>query len=650
MITLSAVSAAHGLRVLFQDVTLQIVPGRRIGLVGPNGAGKTTLLEMIAGDRPVTDGEISRAKDARVGYLRQDVAETRGRTVLDEVLAAAGDVKGLERRLRELEAAIADDATGDDRLLAAYGDAQDRFERLGGYEIESRARKVLAGLGFAQDQMERDVGTFSGGWMMRIALARLLLSAPDVLLLDEPTNHLDLESVEWLEAFLAAYDGAIVIVSHDRDFLDATCNRIVELDRQTATEYVGNYASFVEQRALRIEQQRAAARNQQRKIAQDEEFIARFRYKAKKAGQVQSRIKRLERTERIDAPAGRRKSVSFRFPEPPRCGREVVTLDGVVKRYGDNVVYDGLDLVLERGHKIALVGPNGAGKSTLLKLIAGAVRPDDGAVRYGHNVRLAYYAQHALDQLDAGKTALQEVAATLDTSRVNPRSVLGAFLFSGEDADKRVGVLSGGEKARLALAKLLANPANLLCMDEPTNHLDVASRDVVEDALADYAGTVVLITHDRHLIRSVADMVIEVRDGRAHVHLGDYEAYLDRVAGSSPDVDGPAPAPSPEARDGQERRKRDEAERRNQVYQATKDLRRKVERVEKQLAEAEAEVAELNRTLADPDVYADAERVKELVARHNAAKDRSAALMEEWERLETALDHASTEAGAGPVR
>ncbi len=643
MITLSSVGAAHGLRVLLSDVSLQIVAGRRIGLVGPNGAGKTTLLHMIAGERAADEGEVNRAKGTRVGYLRQDVAETRGRSVLDEVLGAADEVQALERRLRELEARIgADDADGD-ALLEEYGEVQERYEQLGGYELESRAKKVLAGLGFAEDQMQRDVGTFSGGWMMRIALARLLLSAPDVLLLDEPTNHLDLESVEWLETFLASYEGAVLIVSHDRDFLNATCNRIAELDGGSITEYVGDYASFVEQRELRLEQLRAASRNQQRKISQEERFIERFRYKASKASQVQSRIKKLERTERIEEPDDRRKTMSFRFPEPPRSGRDVVHLEGVAKHYGDHTVYEGLDLVLERGQKIVLVGPNGAGKSTLLKLIAGAVEADGGELRYGHNVRLAYYTQHALDQLDPSKTALDEVAATVETSKVNPRGVLGAFLFSGEDAEKSVSVLSGGEKARLALAKLMADPANLLCMDEPTNHLDVASRDIVEDALVSFPGTVVLITHDRHLIRSVADTIIEVRDGRATVHPGDYESYLYRAAKAAGSAPAVADASRPAA-GGSE--KRVEAESRNRRHRETKELRKRLERVTDELGRAEGEIAELNATLADPTVYENPERVKELLARHSHLKDRSSELMGEWETLETALEEATSKAAS----
>jgi ATP-binding cassette, subfamily F, member 3 len=643
LVTLSGVAKSHGAQHLFSGVSLQIGTGRRIAIVGPNGAGKTTLLEIITGDQEADTGTVTRGRDVVIGYLRQEVAEVRGRSALAEVLAGAGAVSGIERRMRHIEAELAEASEEDElaELMDEYGRLQHRFEALGGYNLEAEARRIMGGLGFADADIERPIETFSGGWMMRIALARLLLQNPDLLLLDEPTNHLDLASVEWLQGFLAEYAGAVVLVSHDRDFVNAVVNRVAELHAGALTEYVGDYADFVEQREARIEQLERAAAAQQRKVAQVERFIERFRYKASKARQVQSRIKSLDRLERVSSPAPRARSVKFRFPEPPRSGRSVIRLNGIVKRYGAHTVYDGLDLELERGQKVALIGPNGAGKSTLLKILAGVLPFEAGSRELGLNVQVAYFAQHQIEALNPTNSVFDELAGSAPRmSTAEMRRLLGAFLFSGDAVEKPVGVLSGGEQTRLALAKLMADPANLLCLDEPTNHLDISSRDVLEDALNAFPGTIVLITHDRYLIRSVANVIIEVNGGQATIYPGDFEYYAAKRGldiesrGAVEGVATPrgieaAPERPRESATAAAARRRREAEERNRRYRQTRDLRDARERLADEARGASEEVARTSERLADPAVYANGDAVRELIERHNAARDRADRLEQE---------------------
>jgi ATP-binding cassette, subfamily F, member 3 len=681
VLSCSDLQVTLGSRTLFSGVTLRFPPGTCTALVGGNGTGKTTLLRTLIGELQPDRGSVTRPKDLRIGWLPQDVVDDVGATttVLEHVLEGAVHLRALEARLRELETHIADhDAPDHDALLAAYATAQDRFATLGGYELESEAHRVLAGLGFAPDDAHRDTAELSGGWRVRVALARLLLAKPDLLVLDEPTNHLDLDTITWLESTLRQLPGALLLVSHDRDFIDATADVIVELAAGTATAYevrsgtmaaeLGPFTSFVTQREERLQSLRAAKAQQDRVIAQQERFVERFRYKASKARQVQSRLKQLDKLDRIEVPDHKALVARFAFPEPPRSGRVVAEVSGLTVRYGELTVLDGVDLVIERGRTVALIGPNGAGKTTLLRSLLGQVPAAAGTVTLGSNVEVAVVDQHQAEVMDLDKTVLEEFRTALgDRHRaINHRTMLGAFGFPGDLADRKVLELSGGERTRLGLAKVMASPVNLLLLDEPTNHLDLASRDVLEDAVAAYPGTVVLITHDRHVIRSTADVIVEFAGGGLRVFEGTYEELLERRGvgarpagvtaaigggGSRPTTSaGTGVAPAPGARAPLRRdpdAKRREAERRNARYRATRTLKRQVAEVERQLTAVEAEIAELTRTLADPDIYADGERVKDLVARHGAAKDEAAALLGRWERAQSELEEAEAAADAG---
>jgi len=653
LLSVDGISKTIGERTLIRSASFHVRAGDCIGLVGPNGTGKTTLLRLLMGEVGADSGTMARSRTTRIGYLPQQWSPIEGKSVLAHALDVNRQLQALREELRDLEAELrrGTEPTHAEQLAYRQCRLLEELERLGGYDLEARGRKILAGLGFKSEWLERPVSTLSGGWLMRLELARLLLEEPDLLLLDEPTNHLDLESLLWLESFLLNTRSAVILISHDRAFLNRLVGRVFELEQGLFAEYSGNYDAYVKEKALRRETLLAAKRNQDGQVRQIERFIARNRYRKDRARQVQSRIKTLDRMDQIEL-AETAATVRFQFPEPVRSGRRVLELEAVDKAYGDYPVYTGVSLVVERGDRIALLGPNGAGKSTLLKVLAGVEAIDRGRRCLGSSVQLGYYAQHQWEQLDSSKTVLEEAQGVAgDLTRSQVRGLLGAFLFRGDEVEKPVAVLSGGEKARLTLVKLLMARPNLLLLDEPTNHLDIASREVLENALLEFAGTLCFISHDREFINAIATKILVIEAGQLHLLPGNYDDFerlwrarvfaaeaLPDSAGSPVARSEQGSGPDASGRRGEQVRKRVEAQRRNDLYRLKQPQAQRLRQVEADLAAVHARLDQLSARLADPATYSGGEDIKQLQLDYRQCRLEAERLSRAWEEVSLALE------------
>jgi ATPase subunit of ABC transporter with duplicated ATPase domains len=543
MISFANINKQYGKQLLFVEASFQLNPGEKVGLVGPNGAGKTTIFRMIVGDEAPDDGEVTVPRKLTIGYFRQDVEEMSGRSVLDEAIAGSGRAGALHHELEELQHAMADPARADDmdKILARFGEVQEEYDHLGGYALESQAREVLHGLGFEDDRIDGDVGALSGGWKMRVAMARVLLGRPDVLLMDEPTNHLDIESIIWLESFLKTHEGALLMTSHDREFMNRIVSKIAEIDSGEITVYSGNYDFYERERQLREANKEAAYARQQAMLAKEQRFIDRFKTHAAKAAQVQSRIKALDKIEKLELPK-QRVVVRFDFKPPPRSGDQVAVIEDLHKAYGKRVIYDGFNLTIRRGERWAVMGRNGAGKTTLLKMLSGALAPDDGEIRLGASLKMGYFAQQSLDLLDADLTVIEQLQKDFPREGLGAlRSLAGAFQFSGDDVDKKIRALSGGEKSRLVMARMLFDPPNFLVLDEPTNHLDLATKEMLVESLGKFDGTMIFVSHDRTFLRGLSNRVLELggesgTDSNPHAYPGSYIEYVERTGHEAPGI------------------------------------------------------------------------------------------------------------------
>jgi ATP-binding cassette subfamily F protein 3 len=630
-----------GGRELFKDIGFRIGPHDRIGLVGSNGAGKSTLLKTLLGEVTPDSGEVAKAKYVSVGYLPQEGMHARGRSLYQEAESVFGDLITLNRDIEQVHARMAEVSHETEEfveLLEIYGELQHKLEDADAFRLKANIEKVLMGLGFGIDDFGRATEEFSGGWQMRIALAKLLLQQPSLLLLDEPTNHLDLDSLRWLEEYLKTYEGAVMIVSHDRRFLDFLTTRTFALSRGELTVYAGNYSFFEHEQAERIIQLKAAQANQQQQIKQTERFIERFRYKATKARQVQSRIKQLEKLDIIEVEDGE-EEIHFRFPEPPAGGRSVLELRDVRKSYGSIVVFDGVDFDIDRGDRIAFVGVNGAGKSTMSRIIAGIERLDGGTRKLGHNIAVSYFAQHQADELNPDAEVLQTVdEVATGEIRKRLRSLLGSFLFHGDDVFKKVRVLSGGEKSRLALAKMLLQPANLIIMDEPTNHLDMRSKAVLQEAIRNFSGSVVIVSHDRDFLDPLVNKVVEFKKGSVRTYLGNVSEYIEKTRAQKSAPGQPPADAAPRSAMSPKERKRLEAEQRQRRYERTRPVQKKLEETEQTIGRKEDRKKEIEQLMADPEFYRDEERVKAITHEHKTLQQELTDFYYRWNELTQELE------------
>jgi ATP-binding cassette, subfamily F, member 3 len=648
MLSISNLSKGYGEQVLFTNMSFNVGSRDRIAIIGPNGSGKTTIFEIIAGNVVPDSGSVAMRKDVTVGYARQEISPFSKDKLLEHVTAASTRLLGMEHRIRVLQEALAEGGEDEDpeQILRELGELQHKYETAGGYNIVHEAEVILCGLGFKEKDFQRSLSEFSGGWLMRVALAKLLVLNPDMLLLDEPTNHLDLESCIWFEDYLKSYQGAVMVTSHDRAFLNRVAKKIIAIEKDEVIFYHGSYDDFILAREQDLKTREATARRQDIKIKKEMRFIEKFRYKATKAAAVQSRLKALAKVERVIVPRATSK-IHFAFPDPPRSGDEVITLKHILKAYDGNVVYKDLNLSLRRYDRVALVGSNGAGKTTLLKMLAGVLPFEAGERKLGANVSSAYYAQYQLELLIPENTVLEEVRrAAPEESDQTLRALLGAFLFSGDDAYKKVAVLSGGEKSRLSIAKMLVRPANFLLMDEPTNHLDINSREMLADALDAYHGTLCFITHDRTIIREIANKIVEIRNGEPVVYTGNYDEYLAWKEGSAEDESakpGSCSLNGLSPKDIQRQRKAAEGELRNNYFRESSPLKKRVSEIEDELTKLETEFKDLESYFSNPETYGNASEIKTATRRHQELKRFIPRLTEEWEQLSIQAEQKKAE-------